>query len=366
MSNPEQLTPPEQDNLDIIFSELLPPGYNQEFINNYFTKQSEPLIVKYNYYADWGPDDYDKDDKRIKISIKGKLTKWNEERGFGFVRPEETEKDIFVHINDLSRSLKTDRGSKTFLNKDKAFNEELIFDVVESKNKKDRAENVESLEELRKFRETNLNNHIESARQRNMELWKDAGKTIQQLQTKYPDSKIKFIKNKYQIVKIVLEYNDLPIFCINLPTTPIEIIRIFNEKYYAEIKKQPIFKPIFEGENPIEEQKKWEKEGFALPVVYLENEIPRGTYQLCYILDNEEMRIKEEHCQLAIKEKEKQMDEITSRVVSDELLHFPEEYRDLYEEIKKLGWEIRRLDRNSSDPPYPGHEGEEAIWITIA
>jgi len=35
---------------------------------------------------------------------KGKLIKWNDEKGFGFIRPENSEEEIFFHISSLQRA----------------------------------------------------------------------------------------------------------------------------------------------------------------------------------------------------------------------------------------------------------------------
>jgi cold shock CspA family protein len=32
---------------------------------------------------------------------KGKLTKWNDKRGFGFIQPEDKSQEIFLHISEL-------------------------------------------------------------------------------------------------------------------------------------------------------------------------------------------------------------------------------------------------------------------------
>jgi cold shock CspA family protein len=33
--------------------------------------------------------------------IKGQLVKWNDDRGFGFIKPDETEKEVFLHISAI-------------------------------------------------------------------------------------------------------------------------------------------------------------------------------------------------------------------------------------------------------------------------
>jgi uncharacterized membrane protein YsdA (DUF1294 family)/cold shock CspA family protein len=35
---------------------------------------------------------------------QGKIAKWNDERGFGFISPSQGERDVYVHISSLSRS----------------------------------------------------------------------------------------------------------------------------------------------------------------------------------------------------------------------------------------------------------------------
>lgn len=35
---------------------------------------------------------------------RGKLVKWNDDRGFGFIQPEDHNQEVFLHISDLDRS----------------------------------------------------------------------------------------------------------------------------------------------------------------------------------------------------------------------------------------------------------------------
>ena len=35
------------------------------------------------------------------MEIKGKLVRWNDERGFGFIQSDELDKDLFIHISAL-------------------------------------------------------------------------------------------------------------------------------------------------------------------------------------------------------------------------------------------------------------------------
>ena len=38
------------------------------------------------------------------MRLKGKLSFWNDDKGFGFISPENGEKDAFVHISAVQRS----------------------------------------------------------------------------------------------------------------------------------------------------------------------------------------------------------------------------------------------------------------------
>jgi cold shock CspA family protein len=36
------------------------------------------------------------------MRIKGKITKWNDEKGFGFLKPSTGDKEVFVHISEFN------------------------------------------------------------------------------------------------------------------------------------------------------------------------------------------------------------------------------------------------------------------------
>ncbi len=65
------------------------------------------------------------------MSSKGKLIRWNGDKGFGFIKSESFKGDIFIHISALkSMSRKPRQGDLIY------------FDVVADKNGKERAENA--------------------------------------------------------------------------------------------------------------------------------------------------------------------------------------------------------------------------------
>lgn len=40
------------------------------------------------------------------ISCKGKLSKWNDDRGFGFIQPSDGSKEVFLHISALKKAVR--------------------------------------------------------------------------------------------------------------------------------------------------------------------------------------------------------------------------------------------------------------------
>lgn len=40
---------------------------------------------------------------------RGKLVKWNDDRGFGFIQPENQSQEIFLHISDIDRAIRAPR-----------------------------------------------------------------------------------------------------------------------------------------------------------------------------------------------------------------------------------------------------------------
>lgn len=65
------------------------------------------------------------------MKIKGKLVRWNDERGFGFIKSDNMKSDIFIHISELKRMSRNPR-----------VNDIIFFDVVVEKNGKNRAINA--------------------------------------------------------------------------------------------------------------------------------------------------------------------------------------------------------------------------------
>ncbi len=41
-----------------------------------------------------------------KTEFKGKLKTWKDDRGFGFIKPEDDDKDVFIHISALKGSVR--------------------------------------------------------------------------------------------------------------------------------------------------------------------------------------------------------------------------------------------------------------------
>ena len=64
--------------------------------------------------------------RKLQPMQKGTLVMWNDAKGFGFIRPEGTEDDYFVHISNFKKGLprRPDIG------------DELLFRPVESETKK--------------------------------------------------------------------------------------------------------------------------------------------------------------------------------------------------------------------------------------
>lgn len=65
------------------------------------------------------------------MSSKGKLIRWNDDRGFGFIKPESFKGDIFIHISALKSMSRKPRTGDI-----------IYFDIVTDKNGKERAENA--------------------------------------------------------------------------------------------------------------------------------------------------------------------------------------------------------------------------------
>ena len=49
------------------------------------------------------------------MSNKGKLTTWKDERGFGFVKPDDGSKDVFLHISALKGTSRRPKVGDTIL-----------------------------------------------------------------------------------------------------------------------------------------------------------------------------------------------------------------------------------------------------------
>ena len=63
--------------------------------------------------------------------MKGKLIRWNEDRGFGFIKSSDINDDIFIHISEL----------KTMSRKP-LVNDVIYFSVVKDKSGKKKAVNA--------------------------------------------------------------------------------------------------------------------------------------------------------------------------------------------------------------------------------
>ncbi len=65
------------------------------------------------------------------MKMKGKLVKWNDERGFGFIKSDNIKHDVFIHISELKRMSRKPKVSDV-----------IFFDVITEKNGKKRAVNA--------------------------------------------------------------------------------------------------------------------------------------------------------------------------------------------------------------------------------
>ena len=65
------------------------------------------------------------------MELKGKLVRWNEERGFGFIKSDSFNKDIFIHISAL----------KTMARKPR-INDVIYFELVTGKDSRKKAVNA--------------------------------------------------------------------------------------------------------------------------------------------------------------------------------------------------------------------------------
>ena len=65
------------------------------------------------------------------MKTKGKLVRWNEERGFGFIKSPKVKGDIFIHISEL----------KT-MSREPLVNDIIFFDLVAEKDGKNKAINA--------------------------------------------------------------------------------------------------------------------------------------------------------------------------------------------------------------------------------
>jgi len=68
------------------------------------------------------------------VRVKGRLVNWNDERGFGFVAPEDGSPDAFVHVSDF---LKEDRHIE--------LNQEYEFEIVTGKDGRRKARRVRTI-----------------------------------------------------------------------------------------------------------------------------------------------------------------------------------------------------------------------------
>ena len=63
---------------------------------------------------------------------KGKLVRWNDDRGFGFIKAESTQQDVFVHISAVERSGLTGLAD----------NQKVSFDMEEGRDGREMAANL--------------------------------------------------------------------------------------------------------------------------------------------------------------------------------------------------------------------------------
>jgi len=65
------------------------------------------------------------------MEMKGKLIRWNEDRGFGFIKSNDIDYDIFIHISELKK-----------MSRRPLVNDVISFDVVKDKRGKKKAVNA--------------------------------------------------------------------------------------------------------------------------------------------------------------------------------------------------------------------------------
>jgi cold shock CspA family protein len=65
------------------------------------------------------------------MEMKGKLIRWNEDRGFGFIKSNDIDDDIFIHISELKK-----------MSRRPLVNDVISFDVVKDKRGKKKAVNA--------------------------------------------------------------------------------------------------------------------------------------------------------------------------------------------------------------------------------
>jgi len=65
------------------------------------------------------------------MKTKGKLVRWIDKKGFGFIKSESLDKDVFIHISTLKHMTRKPRVGDV-----------ILFDVVTDADGKQRAENA--------------------------------------------------------------------------------------------------------------------------------------------------------------------------------------------------------------------------------